>query len=225
MNRHPLHSALVAALLLASTPLLTRAQDTDPLLERASASRAKGQETVPIFVYEFADFQCPHCARFALEVMPRIDSAFVQTGKVHWVFVNLPLPSHRNAWVAHEAAVCAGALADRFWEMHDRIFAAQAEWSTASDPAPIMARLARDAGVPTDRFAACVGADRVSALLLQDVIFAATSRVNGTPAFNVNNEHSVMGLKSFEEWKELLEKTIKGAGARNPEPPSFSRDR
>lgn len=215
MNTRRTRTVSLTVLLLCATPVLTRAQDpNDPLLERASAARARGQQTAPIFVYEFADFQCPHCARFALEVMPRIDSAFVKTGKVHWVFVNLPLPSHPNAWVAHEAAVCAGAVADRFWEMHDRIFAAQAEWASAADPSSIMMQLARDAGVPADSFTSCTAGDRVSALLLQDVIFAASSRVNGTPAFNVNNEHSVMGLKSFEEWRELLEKTIKTAANR-----------
>lgn len=188
----------------------------DPLLERASTSRTKGPDGAAIFVYEFADFQCPHCARFALEVFPRIDSAFVRTGKVRWVFVNLPLPNHTNAWLAHEAAACAGAIAQRFWPMHDRLFAAQQEWATAGDPGAVLARLARDTGLPADRFMACTAGDRVSSLLLQDVIFAATSRVNGTPTFNINNEHSVVGLKSFEEWKEILEKVLqakaKGAG-------------
>jgi protein-disulfide isomerase len=177
-------------------------------LERASRSRAKGQEGSPLFVYELADFQCPHCARFALEVFPSIDSAFVKTGKVHWVFVNLPVPGHLNAWRAHEAALCAGAIADKFWAMHDRLFAAQAEWSELDDPAPIFARMAKEAGVPAQPFAACVTGDRVASLLLQDVIFAASSRVNGTPAFIVNNEQTVMGLKTFEEWKDLLEKQL-----------------
>lgn len=200
----------IMVLLLPAGALPAGGQEaSDPLLQRASANRAKGQDSAPVFVYEFADFQCPHCARFALDVFPRIDSAFVRTGKVHWVFVNLPLPSHMNAWIAHEAAICAGAVADRFWAMHDRIFAAQAQWALVPDPAPVMARLAQDAGVQADRFSECVAGDRVASILLQDVIFAASSRVNGTPAFNINNEHSVTGLKTFEEWKELLEKTLK----------------
>lgn len=213
-NPHP-YRLLLSVLLALSGALPAEAQQNgDQLLERASASRAKGQEGAPIFVYEFADFQCPHCARFGLEVFPRIDSAFVRTGRVHWVFVNLPMPSHTNSWIAHEAAVCAGAIADRFWVMHDRIFETQQEWAGSSNPGAIMTRLAREVGLPGDRFAACVGGDRVASLLLQDVIFAATSRVTGTPAFNVNNEHSVMGLKSFEEWRDLLERTLKAQGGR-----------
>jgi protein-disulfide isomerase len=206
-----------AALLAFGSPDTARAQrdDATASYERASLSRAKGTDAAPLFVYEFADFECPHCARFALEVFPRIDSAYVRTGKVHWVFVSLPLPTHRNAWVAHEAAVCAGAVADRFWPMHDRIFATQKDWVGIDDPTPVFTRLGREAGVPVPALTACMAGDRVSQLLLQDVIFAASARVNGTPAFIVNNEQSVMGLKTFEEWQELLDKMLKAKSGKD----------
>jgi protein-disulfide isomerase len=206
-----------AAFLAFGSAGTARAQrdDATASYERASLSRAKGTDAAPLFVYEFADFECPHCARFALDVFPRIDSAYVRTGKVHWVFVSLPLPTHRNAWVAHEAAVCAGAVADRFWPMHDRIFATQKDWVGIDDPAPVFTRLGREAGVPVPALTACMAGDRVSQLLLQDVIFAASARVNGTPAFIVNNEQSVMGLKTFEEWQDLLDKMLKAKSGKD----------
>jgi protein-disulfide isomerase len=182
---------------------------TPPLSQRASLARSKGIEHAPVFVYEFADFQCPHCARFALEVFPRIDSAFVKPGRVRWVFVHLPLPTNTNSWAAHEAAACAGGVADRFWAMHDRLFGAQAEWANSPDPGAVFLRLAREIGVPRDAFLNCTMHDRAATLLLGDVIFAATSRVSGTPAFIINNELTVMGLKSFEEWREILEKVTR----------------
>jgi protein-disulfide isomerase len=199
--------ALVATLIVAQGAAAQNKEADD----RASSSRAKGPEAAPIFVYEFADFECSHCARFALEVFPRIDSAFVKTGKVRWVFVNLPLPTHANAWLAHEAALCAGAIADRFWPMHDRLFGSQKEWGPAPDPASLFARYAREVGVAADAFNACTQGDRVASLLLQDVIFAATSRVSGTPAFIINNEQTVMGLKSYDEWRVLLDGMIRKA--------------
>lgn len=209
--------AFAASAALAVAAQQAPAQQNTPatLYERASLSRAKGTDAAPLFVYEFADFECPHCARFALDVFPRIDSAYVRTGKVHWVFVSLPLPTHRNAWAAHEAAVCAGAVAERFWPMHDRLFATQQEWADLDDPAPVFTRLGKEAGVPVPALQACMTGDRVSQLLLQDVIFAASARVNGTPAFIVNNEQSVMGLKTFEEWQELLEKMLKAKSGKD----------
>jgi protein-disulfide isomerase len=218
MIRMIFRPALLAGVCLTGTsvaaPFLAapaEAQQTEQgrLLQRAAQSRAKGPANATVTVYEIADFQCPFCARFAREVYPRIDSAFVATGRVQWVFVNLPLPSHHNAWTAAEAALCAGALADRFWHFHDQLFTRQSEWTGLPDPAPFYARIARDAGVNADAFEACVGRDRVAPLILQDVIFAATSRVSGTPTFIVNNQQVVVGMKSFEEWRDILEKELR----------------
>jgi protein-disulfide isomerase len=195
-----------AALLL---PAMASAQDSphERLLRSAAESRAKGSASATVLVYEIADFQCPHCARFANEVFPQIDSAYVKTGRVQWVFVSLPMPSHLNAWVAAEAALCAGAVANRFWAMHTRLFASADEWGPAADAGAFMTRYAREAGVPADAFQACVAQDRVAPLILQDVIFG--SRVSGTPTFVVNNEKTVVGVKSFEEWREILEGVLR----------------
>lgn len=173
------------------------------LLRQAAESRSKGAAGAPVLVYEISDFQCPYCRKFAVEVFPQIDSAYIRTNRVQWVFVSLPMPSHMNAWVAAEAALCAGAVANRFWWMHDRIFASHAEWSVAADPGPIMARHARDAGVPMEAWEACVAEDRVAPLILQDVIFG--SRVSGTPTYIVNNQQTVVGVKTFAEWREILD--------------------
>jgi protein-disulfide isomerase len=177
------------------------------LLERAAASRSVGSADAPVLVYEISDFQCPFCRQFALSVFPQIDSAYIQTNRVQWVFVNLPMPSHPNAWVAHEAAVCAGGVSDRFWAMKERIFQGQGEWSAAADPGAVMVRYARESGVPMEAWTACVQQDRVASLLLQDVIFG--SRVSGTPTFIVNNQQTVVGVKSFAEWREIIEAALK----------------
>jgi protein-disulfide isomerase len=196
----------VAILLALATPLA--AQDTK-LAERAAMNRVKGNQNAGVVVYEFADFQCPYCARFAREVFPRIDSAYVKTGKVLWVFVNIPLPNHANSWAAAEAAMCAGAVAERFWPLHDKLFMQQAEWSPVVDPSPLLTKYAREAGVPNEAFQACVAADLTASLLVRDVLYASNARVSGTPAFVINNEPIFVGMKTFAEWTELLEAALK----------------
>jgi protein-disulfide isomerase len=181
------------------------------LLRLAGESRSKGSASASVLVYEIADFQCPFCARFATEVFPDIDSAYVKTGKVQWVFVNLPMPSHTQAWGASEAALCAGAVANRFWVMHDRLYVAGQEWINAPDPATVLARYAREAGVPMDAWQSCVAQDRVAGIILQDVIFG--SRVSGTPTFIVtvgnNAQQSIVGVKSFAEWRDVLDAALR----------------
>ena len=75
----------------------------DPL-----ASRSKGLATAPIVVYEMSDFQCPFCRRHAVETFPALEREYIATGKVRWVFVNLPITElHPNALPAAELSICA----------------------------------------------------------------------------------------------------------------------
>ncbi|MGH7477420.1 MAG: thioredoxin domain-containing protein [Longimicrobiales bacterium] len=197
---------------ITAAPLMAQAQPTTTpasLRERAEASRAKGAASAPVLVYEIADFQCPYCSRFARDVFPSIDAEYVKTGRVKWVFVNLPLPSHAHGWAAAEAALCAGAVADRFWQFHDRLFADQNEWTDTPDPTPHFAAYARDLEIPADAFLSCIQRDAVALLILEDVIAAATSQVTGTPAFVIDNQDMVVGLKSIEEWRALLDRALR----------------
>src|SRR5215213_8838448 len=145
--------ALVLTIASAHAAGMLSAQQSDATTfsQRASASRVKGQSTAPVLVYEIADFQCPFCAKFS-PVHAKLDSAFIRTGKVQWVYVNLPLPIHLNAWAAAESAMCAGAVSNKFWAMHDRLFGAQQEWNAVADPAAVLARYAREAGVPAEAY-------------------------------------------------------------------------
>ena len=198
----------IFALTLLATAAPAAAQDPK-LAERAATSRVKGNADAGVVVFEFADFQCPYCARFAREVYPRIDSAYVKTGKIQWIFVNLPLPNHPNAWAAAEAAMCAGAASEKFWQMHDKLFLQQAEWAQVAEPGPLMTKYAREAGVAMEPYQACVANDKIASLLIRDVLYASNVRVSGTPAFIINNDPIFVGMKSFEEWKELLEAALK----------------
>src|SRR5947207_13176187 len=114
-----------AALLI----LASGATQSDPL-----AARTKGRPDAPVTVYEMSDFQCPYCRAFALGTLPLLEREYVQTGKVRFVYINLPLPDvHKNASAAAEAALCA-ARQQRFWPMHDWLFGHQGEWAPLASP-------------------------------------------------------------------------------------------
>lgn len=191
-------------LLVAASAGLAQDKSAAALLERAGMSRAKGEKGASVTVMEISDFQCPFCGQFAREVYPRIDSAYVKTGKVQWVFVNLPLPNHANSWLAAEAALCTGGSGGSFWAMHDRLFHDQAEWSGLPDPSAQFRRYAQDAGASPAAFDACVAGDRTARLVLQDVMWAA-GKISGTPGFVINNDQPMVGVKDFDEWKRLLD--------------------
>jgi protein-disulfide isomerase len=82
----------------------------------------KGNLAAKVVLIQYSDFECPFCSRFARETLPKIDEAYVRTGKVLLAFRHNPLERiHRNAFKAAEAAECA-ALQGKFWEMHDELF-------------------------------------------------------------------------------------------------------
>jgi protein-disulfide isomerase len=194
----------------AQTP--TGESVSTPVIERALESRAKGDPSAAVVVFEVADFQCPYCAQFAGTVGKELDRKYVQTGRVQWVFVNLPLHTHRLAWVAAEAALCAGAAGDRFWPMHERIFAEQRRWAAMDNPGPFFARVARELGVAEADYAACVAEDRVAPLILQDFGSAISAGITGTPTFLVMRDDEVIervvGLQSVEDWSRLLDRAL-----------------
>jgi protein-disulfide isomerase len=180
-----------------------------PLVERALESRTKGNAAASVVVFEVADFQCPHCARFASTVAKELDRRYVRTGKVQWVFVNLPLHTHRLALRAAQAALCAGAVGDVFWGMHDRLFAEQGRWSAMDDPGPYFARLAQELGAPPADYDACMAEDRVTPLILEDFGSAVSAGITGTPTFIIMKDDAVVervvGVRSIEEWSRMLD--------------------
>jgi protein-disulfide isomerase len=75
----------------------------------------------------FSDYLCPYCRQLAVDVLPVIERELVPNGAVALAFVDFPLASHGYpALVSHEAAHCA-AEQGRYWDMHDALFAAQAQ--------------------------------------------------------------------------------------------------
>lgn len=212
-SRRMMATAAVYAL-LAVTDVAFGQQASNALTSRANASRAQGEQSAPLRVLEIADFQCPYCARFWREVYPRLEAEYIHTGKVQWVFVNLPLPAHPHAWPAAEAALCAGGVADRFWAMHDRLFEAQDEWGQAPNPISVFVEYAGELDIPVPAFNACLTTDAVASLILKDAMFAAGARIKGTPAFIVGEDQLVTGVQSFEKWQELLEQALEKKAAR-----------
>lgn len=64
-----------------------------------------GSEDASVTVQGFEDFACPHCGTFALEVLPRIESEYVESGDVVYEHHDFPLPVDPEwSWQAASAA-------------------------------------------------------------------------------------------------------------------------
>jgi len=136
-----------------------------------------GTADAPITIVEFSDFQCPFCAR----VKPLIEEVMRRNpDQVKVVFKHFPLPSHQLARPAAAAAMAAQNQG-KFWEMHDRIFAAQKELS----PAKIRV-LAQELQLDMDRFDRDIKSPEMTRRLEKEIADGRQARVRGTPALFVN---------------------------------------
>lgn len=157
--------------------------DPQTLIALAKGVEA-GNPDAEVAIWEFADFQCPACGAFAGQVKPQVDLAYVETGKVKYVFYDFPLNIHQNAFIAARAARCAEDQ-DRFWDFHDVLFQKQSEWSFSSRPAGEFASYAADLGLDRGAFETCLDSDAHADVVTANMRLGDELRVNSTPTVMV----------------------------------------
>jgi protein-disulfide isomerase len=136
----------------------------------------KGKKDAKLTLVEFSEYQCPFCSRHVRDTYPTLDKEYIQTGKLKYVFRDLPLESiHKNAFKAAEAAHCAGEQG-KFWEMHDRLF----ENQKSLEPASLTAH-AQAIGVEQKKFQACLDGGKFATEIRKDMADAAKIGITGTP--------------------------------------------
>jgi protein-disulfide isomerase len=146
-------------------------------IEAGKVAHMRG--TGQVVLVEFADYECPFCARHARDTAPEIHKELIESGTIRHAFLNFPLPIHPSAQKAAEAAECA-ARQDRFWEMHERLF----ENERALAMADLSERASR-LGLDQARFIECLNTGQTAAKVQADLAEGRRLGVNSTPAFFV----------------------------------------
>lgn len=143
----------------------------------------RGPVDAPLTVVEYADFECPFCAR-ATGLGPELRRRFGD--ELRYVMRHLPLthvhPHAERAALAAEAAAAQG----RFWEMHDLLFAQYQELEL-EDLLGYAGRL----GLDVEQFARDLSEDALAARVRRDVASAEASGARGTPTFFVGERRHV----------------------------------
>jgi protein-disulfide isomerase len=154
-------------------------------LMAAARGEMKGDSAAPITIIEFADFQCPYCAKFGVEMEPQLEKDLLATGKAKLVFYDYPLVhAHEHAFLAARAARCAEDQG-KFWPYHDALYKNQASWAPEKDPRARMGTLAQGVGVDPTAFAACLRSDQHADLVSANMELGKQLGVDRTPTFIV----------------------------------------
>lgn len=173
---------IAAALFLVWSNLSSRSSGRPQLAIPAepvsiAGGASKGSPAAPLVLIAYSDFQCPFCGRFAREVLPGLEQEYITSGRVQFVYRHLPLPSHQYAMKAAHAAACAGAQ-DRFWPMHDQLFAQGAQLDDAG-----LRRMSAALQLDGRTFESCIDNASTTAVVTRDATEARALGLNSTPSF------------------------------------------
>jgi protein-disulfide isomerase len=125
---------LIPAMLLAQTASPPAPAHKKAMPEHKAAAPAltnfkeSGSPNAPVTIDLYTDYQCPSCRVFYLDKLPQLIADFVQTGKVHLIHRDFPLPMHQFGPLATRYANAAGEIG-RYDLVAKQLFDTQPEWS------------------------------------------------------------------------------------------------
>jgi len=167
-----------------------------------------GSATAPITIVEYFSLTCSHCAAFAENVFPMLQSKYIDTGKVR--FVSREFPLETKAAAASMLARCAaGGDPSKYVDATTMLFKQQQD---------LIERTTETLTVIGDKFGmsraaveSCVKDDAVLDKLQADQNFAYRElKVDATPTFFINGK-KMSGELPIDELRKIIDPMIPAA--------------
>jgi protein-disulfide isomerase len=157
----------------------------------------RGALDAPVTLVEYGDYECPYCASIHVviaELLRRSENG------VRFVFRHFPVNDlHRHAYSAAEIAEAA-AQQQRFWEMHDALFAHHA---ALEERHLIDYAVAVGLDLPPVRLALTTHSH--AGHVREDFVSGVHSGVNGTPALFINDLRYDGPIDINSLWSAIVE--------------------
>ncbi|MGH7023930.1 MAG: thioredoxin domain-containing protein [Caulobacteraceae bacterium] len=146
-----------------------------------------GNPKAPVTVIEYASVACPHCAAFNNDVFPAFKAKYIDTGKVFYVAREALTADPPIAAAGFLTARCAGK--NKYFQVVDAIYHAQAQMENSGDPHAVLLEIARSAGLSDAQFEACIR-DQAAQKALNDrwERYVTDDKIEGTPTFVINGK-------------------------------------
>jgi protein-disulfide isomerase len=189
---------LIAEAMAASADDVTRPQSLPDM--------ALGPADAKVAIVEYGAPTCPHCARFNKDVFPKIKSAYIDTGKIRYVFRNFPL-NIKDLACEMLARNIAGDDAVKYFAVVDIMFRQQDQ--LVEKTGDTLKLIGRQAGLSVQAVEDCLKdqamQDKIAAVqkYAEDVL-----KVDGTPTFFLNGQ-VIVGETSFEEFDQRMKSLLK----------------
>jgi protein-disulfide isomerase len=159
----------------------------------------KGPDDALVTIVEFADFECPYCAKGSDALMAVIKD---YDEDVRLIFKHYPLPFHnravpaaRAAWVAHQEG--------KFWELHHWLYEGRGDLTDLGGQVTSL-------GLDPKAFAKATLSPQSAQAVDSDMLSGGKAGVSGTPAYIVNGR-TYAGARSEDQWEQIIEAELAAA--------------
>jgi protein-disulfide isomerase len=191
----------------------TKPSASDAPGSTASASKhVKGTSPAGVTLIEYGDFECPACGAY----YPLLKQLFEQyKDTVVFQFRHFPLDQqHQNARAGSRAAEAAGNQG-KFWEMHDKLYEGQRDWSGVSNPSAIFESYAQSIGLDMDRYRKDFPTKELNAIINADIVEGQKIKANSTPTFVLDGV-KIDNPREVATFQKVLDDAIKKKGGTPP---------
>lgn len=207
-------TGLAAVAGLSPWRLLGEAQAQDATAIAADVAKpvslpdmALGPKDATVTITEYASMTCPHCARFAEDVFPKIKTEYIDTNKIRYVFREFPLDIKAAAG-AMLARCIAKDDAGKYFAVIDTLFKSQDTW-TGSKTTESLKLIGKQTGLTEGEVENCLKDQALLDKIAADQKYAnEVLKVNSTPSFFINGD-MVKGEIAFEDFKKKIDPLLK----------------
>lgn len=179
-----------------------------------------GSPSATVMVEEFADFQCPTCAKMH-PLSKEIISAY--GSRIKFIFRNYPLaiPAHDKAYDAAVAAEAAG-LQGKFWDMQNQLFTNQSSWSTSTDFRTVLAEYAQKIGLDVEKFKNDMAGMNAKSRVDADLARGRVVGIGSTPTFLINGKSVPFEQMDSTSMRSLIDAELAKAQSSTQTAPANS---
>ena len=168
---------------------------------------ALGPANAPVTITEYASMTCPHCAAFNDAVFPKIKAAYIDTGKIRYVFREFPLDIKAAAGSMLSRCIAGGDSA-KYFAVTDLLFRQQGDW-VVKNTTESLSRIGKQAGLSQQQVEDCLKNQSLLDKIVADQKYASeVLKVDSTPTFFINGE-KIKGETSFEEFDKRIKALLK----------------
>lgn len=185
----------------AEGELVQESPEVLELLKLQENDMYEGEKNAPVQVVEYASMTCGHCADFHTKHYHEIKEKFIDTGKVRFIFRELPWDN--KALAVSMVARCAPK--GEYFNFVSALMSTRDTWAMSDDFMGSVKQIARLGGMSPAAVDACMKNTAVNDIVRKSYATAVGPlKVQGTPTFFVNGQR-IPGIMTAKDLGVMID--------------------